>query len=233
MLEFYHCTSDIFLDSIKKNGLGKINPNFDLNLLELLSYVYRVANENLPNNESLKSLDFTTQLMINQEIRKVDKEIYNVDILNFKHDGLFLSLGDLAAITHSHYNKYGSEILNRIMQIIKVLDDNGIDFRIPPTIDKLNILSLISKIPKPIFIKIKNLDYNFLFNDRDIPMGIMMTKIENELKTTSEKVLFHFKQTTVFKYIKTVDQENFEAFYLEYDGHPTDRDFVYYLSSVK
>lgn len=233
MLEFYHCTSDIFLDSIKKNGLGKINPNFDLNLLELLSYVHRVANENLPNNETLKNLDFTTQLMINQEIRKVDKEIYNVDILNFKHDGLFLSLGDLAAITHSHYNKYGSEILNRIMQIITVLVNNEIDFRIPPNIDKLNILSLVNKTPKPIFIRIKNLDYNFLFNDRDIPMGIMMAKIENELKTTSEKVLFHYKQTTVFKYIINIDQENFEAFYLEYDGHPTDKDFEYYLTSVK
>lgn len=233
MLEFYHCTSDIFLDSIKKNGLGKINPNFDLNLLELLSYVDRIANENLPNNESLKSLDFTTQLMINQEIRKVDKEIYNVDILNFKHDGLFLSLGDLAAITHSYYNKYGSEILNRIMQIIKLLDDNEIDFTIPQTIDKLDILSLINKTPKPIFIKIKSLDYNFLFNDRDIPMGIVMEKIENKLKATSEKVLFHFKQTTVFKYIKTVDQENFEAYYIEYEGHPTDSNFEYYLTSVK
>lgn len=233
MLEFYHCTSDIFLDSIKKNGLGNINPNFDLNLLELLSYIHEVANENLPNNENLKNLDFTTQLMINQEIRKVDKKIYNVDVLNFKHDGLFLSLGDLAAITHSHYNKYGSEILNRVMQIIKLLYDNKIDFTIPEAIDKLNVLDLLDKTPMPVFIKINNLDYDFLFNDRDIPMGIMMEKIENKLKTTSDKVLFHFKQTTVFKYIKTVHPENFQAYFLEYDGHPTDSDFEYYLTSIK
>lgn len=233
MLEFYHCTSDVFLESIKKYGLGKVNPSYDLNLLELLEYVYKIANEKLPNNETLKNLEFSTQLMINQEIKKVDKEIYKVDTLNFKHDGLFLSLGHLAAISHSYYHKYGSEILSRIIQIIKLLDNNSVDISIPKEIDKLNILILKDKAPKPIFIKIKNLDYNYLFNHLDIPMGFTMSIIENDLKKSSEKVQFHFKQTTVFKYIKTINQNNFEAFYLEYDGHPIDSDFEYYLSSVE
>lgn len=234
MLEFYHCTSDIFLDSIKKHGLGKINPNFDLNLLKLLRYLHQFSNENLPDNKALENLKFTTLLMINQEILHVDKKIYNVDILNFKHDGLFVSLGHLAAIIHLHCNKYGSEILTRIIAIIKILLENNIKIKIPKSIDNFDVLSLINKTPKSIFIKIKRLDYNFLYNNSDIPMQNSMLDLENLLSTAKdEKVISCFKQTTIFKYIKNIELDDLEISYIEYDGQPFDKDFEYYLTSVK
>lgn len=233
MLEFYHCTSDIFLDSIKKNGLGKINPNFDLKLLDLLTYVFKIGQEKLADNNIFNNLVFSTQLMINQEIKKVDKEKYGIDILNFKHDGVFVTLGDRAAITHSHYNKYGSEILSTVMKIITILKINSIEFSIPKSIDMLNVLELLDINPKPILIKIKHLDYDYLFNKRDVPMGIMMYNIENKLKYTSEKVIFSFKQTSVFKYVKEINLQDCEIYYLEYDGHPTDEDFEYFLSIIR
>ena len=233
MLNFYHCTSDIFLESIKKNGLGKINPNFDLKLLELLKFVYKFSKKNIPNNESLNKLDFTTNLMINQEIKYVEESKYKTDVLNFKHNGLFVTLGDLAAITHSHYNKFGSEVLNRIMEILNILYEQNVKIEIPKEIDNFKVQNLLNIEPKPIFIKIKNLDYDYLFNKYDIRMGIALKEIENKLKTTEPKVAFHFKQTTVFKYVKEIPINDYELFYLEYDGHPIDKDFEYHLTLIK
>ncbi|MGB1019437.1 MAG: hypothetical protein ACPGVH_10195, partial [Chitinophagales bacterium] len=37
--KFYHGTSNIFLDSIKENGLGGLNPSIDFNLIEVLKYL--------------------------------------------------------------------------------------------------------------------------------------------------------------------------------------------------
>ena len=230
---FYHCTSDIFTKSILKNGLGKINPVFDYKLLELLSHLFKISEKNLIDKERFENLRFTTELMINQEIKFVDKEEFNTDVLNFKHDGVFLTLGDRAAIAHSHYTKYGSEILNRIMQIQRLLIENNIATNIPKELNPLEIEKLINYEPKPIFIKVKNIDSRFLLNSRDIPMFGAIEKIKEKLKTTSEEVSFSYKQTTVFKYIKPIERKDFDVYELDYEGHPVDEDFEYYLSEIK
>ncbi|TXD80893.1 hypothetical protein ESY86_19785 [Subsaximicrobium wynnwilliamsii] len=201
--------------------------------LDLLNYLFDLSKYELSNNENFKKLTFTTKLMINQEIKSVDEEIYKTDTLNFKHNGVFLTLGDRAAITHSHYNKYGSEILNRIMQIQDLLIENNIETNIPEKINPLKIEELVNYEPKPIFIKIKRIDYRYLLNKRDIPMFEAMEKIEEQLKTTSENVSFSFKQTTVFKYIKPIEKKDLVVYELEYDGHPIDENFEYYLTEIK
>ena len=230
---FYHCTSDIFAKSILENGLGKINPIFDYKLLELLNYLFKLTGKKLTENVDFEKLKFTTELMINQEIKYVDEEEFKTDVLNFKHDGVFLTLGDRAAITHSHYNKFGSEILNRIMQIQDILLENNIEINIPESINPLKIESLVNYQPKPIFIKIKNIDSRFLLNKRDIPMFGAIEKIQEQLKSTSENVSFSFKQTTVFKYIKPIEKKDMTVYELEYDGHPIDENFEYYLTEIK
>lgn len=47
---FYHGTSSLFLRSIKKNGLGGINPNIDYKLLELLRFLYELSESKLQDN---------------------------------------------------------------------------------------------------------------------------------------------------------------------------------------
>jgi len=232
-LNFYHCTSDIFAKSILENGLGKINPIFDYKLLDLLSFLFDLAKNGLTENEGFEKLKLTTQMMINQEIKFVDEKEFKTDVLNFKHDGVFLTLGDRAAITHSHYNKYGSEILNRIMQIQSLLNENNISTNIPKQLNPLKIEELIDYKPKPIFIKIKKIDSRYLLDNRDIPMFGAIKKIEEELKTTSENVRFGYKQTTVFKYTKPINRSDLVVYELDYDGHPIDEDFVYYLTEIK
>lgn len=41
--QFYHGTSSIYLRSIKKYGLGGINPNIDYKLFELLRFMYELS----------------------------------------------------------------------------------------------------------------------------------------------------------------------------------------------
>ena len=60
-----------------------------------------------------------------------------------------------------------------------------------------------------------------------------MEKIEEMLKTTSENVSFSYKQTTVFKYIKPIEKKDIVVYELEYDGHPIDENFEYYLTEIK
>jgi len=232
-LIFYHCTSDIFAKSILENGLGKINPIFDYKFLELLSYLFKLSEKELKENVEFEKLKFTTELMINQEIKYVDKEEFKTDVLNFKHDGVFLTLGYRAAITHSHYNKYGSEILNRIMQIQNILIKNDVEINIPERINPLKIEKLVNYKPKPIFIKVKKIDSRYLLNKRDIPMFGAIEKIQEQLKITSENVSFGFKQTTVFKYIKPIEKKDMTVYELDYDGHPIDENFEYYLTEIK
>ncbi|MGB3345418.1 MAG: hypothetical protein WBA61_16025 [Aequorivita sp.] len=232
-MTFYHCTSDIFAKSILENGLGKINPIFDYKFLDLLSYLFDLAKKTLTENEGFRKLKFTTELMINQEIKFVDEKEFKTDVLNFKHDGIFLTLGDRAAITHSHYNKYGSEVLNRIMQIQSLINENDISSNIPKELNPLKIEELINYKPKPIFIKIKKLDSKYLLNNRNIPMYGAIEKIEEQLKTTSENVRFSYKNSTVFKYTKPINNRDLVVYELDYDGHPIDEDFVYYLTEIK
>ncbi|WP_298152221.1 hypothetical protein [Flavobacterium sp.] len=230
-LTYYHCTSDIFLDSILENGLGKINPNFDLKLLDLLNFVFEIAKIEM-NDETFESLAFSTELMINQEIKYVDKSIYGVDVLNFKHDGVFLSLGDRAAITHSHHTKYGSEILTRVMLIVNQLRQKGVRVCIPAELNQIDVESLLLHKPKPIFIKVLAVDDKYLYNQHDRPLAGTMRFIEEKLKTTSDKVKFAFNNTSVYKYIKPILVKNIEVYYLDYDGHPIDDDFEYYLTRI-
>lgn len=230
-LIYYHCTSDIFLKSILKNGLGKINPNFDLKLLELLGFLFEIA-KNKMNDENFESLAFSTELMINQEIKYVDKEVYGVEVLNFKHDGVFLTLGDRAAITHSHHTKYGSEILTRVMLILNQLREKGIEVSIPDELNLIDVESLLNHKPKPIFIKVLAIDDTYLYNQHDRPLVGTMRFIEEKLKTTSDKVKFAFNNTSVYKYIKPIAIQDIEVYSLEYDGHPVDDDFEYYLTKI-
>jgi hypothetical protein len=229
---YFHCTSDVFLKSILKNGLGKINPNIDYKLLSLLSYLFEIAKKELPKDK-IESLLFTTQLMVNQEIKYVDKKIYGVEVLNFKHDGVFLTLGDRAAITHSHHTKYGSEILTRIIQILTLIQKEGIEFNIPDELNLIELEQIVKHKPKPIFIKVQNINDYYLYNQHDKHLFGTMRFIEEKLKITSENVKFRFNNTSVFKYVRPIPPNDIEVYYLDYDGHPTDDDFEYYLERVK
>ena len=119
------------------------------------------------------------------------------------------------------------------MQIQDLLIENNIETNIPKKINPMKIETLVNYEPKPIFIKIKKIDYRYLLNKRDIPMFGAMEKIEEQLKTTSENVSFSFKQTTVFKYIKPLEKKDIVVYELEYDGHPIDENFEYYLTEIK
>ena len=63
--KYYHGTSTIFLDSIRKHGLGTINPNTDQKNLDVLKFLFQLSEKHLSTNPEF----------INDDIESFKKEV--------------------------------------------------------------------------------------------------------------------------------------------------------------
>ena len=152
--KYYHGTSTIFLDSIREMGLGAINPNIDYKNLDVLNYLFELAEVYLlTNNEYLKIRDTTTAIA-KQTFLKVIDEKGNEFLHNYVHDGIYVALSRARAAIYASSNKYGSEILERCIVLYKLLTDNKIEFQIPKEINLFHIENYLDYDPKPIIVEI-------------------------------------------------------------------------------
>jgi len=114
---FWHCTSTIFLDSIRETGLGTINPSKDL---KLLKYLYAQVQK---FNISAQVLDIH-RTTIEATMAQTDLE-YNGLKLNFRHDGIYISASQQGAIIYACLNKVGNEILEKCLILLSLLIVEG------------------------------------------------------------------------------------------------------------
>lgn len=156
--KYFHGTSTIFLDSIKANGLGKINPNIDFRNLDVLKYLTNIAENNIRNNSEYLILRDTCLAMVNQTALRVNHENGNSTLLNYRHDGIYVAISLQRAVIYSAFNKFGSEILERCVMLYKLLEKLGIMFQIPENLNLFGIEKYLDCHPSPIIVEITKID---------------------------------------------------------------------------
>jgi hypothetical protein len=110
----YHATSSIFEDSIKRFGLGGINPIKELKVIELISELKTLAERFVIHTNDWKQLEGTTS--------KIEQQSVNVG-LNFQHGEVYLTSSIYVARGYSK-NKYGSEAITEAFKILDILEAN-------------------------------------------------------------------------------------------------------------
>jgi hypothetical protein len=114
MLEFplYHGTSTIFLESIKKHGLGGWEPIKEWRVLECAQKLLPLAEEYANRSQEIKKHQGTTRTIFNQVI---------TPSMNFQHGQVYLSPVESTAVRYATSKKYGSELISRVLLIIDEL----------------------------------------------------------------------------------------------------------------
>lgn len=228
--KFYHGTSDLFLHSIKANGLGAINPSLEHGYLDTLKYLWNLAEKTLIDKIEYKYIRDTTTAMALQTQLKVFLNNQN-QILNFRHDGIYISLSREKAVVHANINKYGSEIICTSIKLMEILEKYQIPYynRALP-IDQ--IISFRKMNPKSIIVKINKLD-EFKIHKEDGKTAKealdFLRIIENDLSNDQKQRFF---MQCNFKLLERIPPVDLEFFELDCIGKYGDSDFEYTLTRL-
>jgi len=225
--KFYHGTSTIFLDSIKKTGLGTINPNIDLKLLDVLRVLYTQVKSAGVKDQQLSIWEDAIRATVAQT-----DLIYNNGLkLNFRHDGIYISASHMRAAIYA-LNKYGSEVLEKCIMLLETLERHHVAVEIPPEIDLFDVRNYLHAEPKPIIIEVLQIDDDDLDKEDGKTAAEALIFLRNIIPTLSEKEKFEFLQFCNFKILKAVPPEKLRFYAMDFEGHPKTGDFKIYLSKI-
>lgn len=230
--KYYHGTSTIFLDSIKKHGLGTINPNFDFKNLEVLKYLHTIAEVHLIGISEYERW----RKSIHASVRQTNLELhYNdgtIHKFNYKHDGIYISLSRVRAAIYACLNKFGSEILEACLTLIELFNIHNIEYKIPNDIDLFSVEQYLGTNPKPIMVEILHIDDHNLEKEDGKTAVEALFFLRRVLPTLSEKERFEFLQDCNFKTLFPVYPEKLRFYEIEFEGHPKDGNFEFTLSRI-
>lgn len=228
--EFYHGTSTLFIDSILKYGLGGVNPNFNHKNIKLLEYLYGQCENSLFNEERYDTLKRETTLaMIKQTDFVLRRENEDDVILNFRHDGIYVSLSEFKAVTYATLNRVGSEILQRCFDLYQLLIENNVSIEIPMElnfyrIDKINIKEI-----KPILIKSKNIGNDNLIQENGYDGEEFLEILDKQYsRLTTEDKFINFQYMN-FSLKKPIIVREPEVYEIDFSGNVKDKKFEYWL----
>tara|TARA_A100000171_G_scaffold53096_1_gene76800 strand:- start:8387 stop:9088 length:702 start_codon:yes stop_codon:yes gene_type:complete len=232
VFKYYHGTSTIFLDSIRKYGLGAINPNTDQKNLEVLKFLFELSENHLKLNPEYITLKNSTWAMVNQGTEELTDERGNKVVLHFRHDGMYVSITRIRAAIYAVLNKYGSEILERCIELYKLLINSNIPVKIPPEIDLFDFRQYIDAETKPIMIEVLGISDNDLEKEDGKTASDALNLLRRCIPKLTEKEQFEFLQYCNFKLLKPVPVKQLNFFEIEYEGHPENGDFKFLLSRI-
>lgn len=228
--KYFHGTSTIFLDSIRQYGLGYINPNIDMKNLEVLKYLFDLSEEHLSDNSEYLDLRITTIAMVDDEVSELWDERGNK--LYYRHDGIFVSISRQRAAIYATLNRYGSEVLERCIQLYKILLKSKVDIQIPSNIDVFDFRKYIDKDHKPIMIECIGIKDEELEKEDGKTAKEALELLRREIPRMSRKMEFEFLQFCNFKLLKPVPPSRLKYFEIDFEGHPAQRNFNFFLTEI-
>jgi hypothetical protein len=229
--KFYHGTSTFFLDSIREKGLGTINPNFEFKFLELLLFLFLLAeNILIGDNEYLKVRN-TTKAMAFQEpfIREKDGR---KKIFNFRHKNIYVSYGEARAVIYAVNTEFGSEILSRLILIYRLLKDKIGFFNIPSNLDLCDIDAISHNKFEPILVLVDNLTSEELLTEYGESSENSL-KLIKQMKNSLDFKSFHDKvQFINFELLNPIEPKRLKFYKVLHDGLPYDTKFNWELKDI-
>lgn len=229
--QYFHGTSSLFVDSIKKHGLGGVNPNFKLGYLKSLKCLFEIAEKTLLDKEEFRKIYDTTRAMSLQAKLKIKIDGKD-EILNFLHDKIYIALSQERAISYATINKYGSEILSTSIKLVELLDKYKIDYSsINDSIT--NIRSIKKESPKPILIKVLSVDENRLDKEDGKTAIEALDSLRSVMPMLTEEQKFRFFQHFNFQILDPIPVSKLEFYEIDFTGKFGQRDFEYTLTRMK
>jgi hypothetical protein len=231
-MKFYHGTSNIFVDSILRKGLGGINPNYEFKHLALLEFFYSIAELQLLKDSEYLKIRTTTKAMVFQLSFSNTNERGETDILHYKHNRIHVSLSKIRAITYACINQYGSEILQRCITIYKLLLNNNVKFTIPNQINKSRIDLLINSETYPVLIEVENIEKQNLQKEGGTYALEVLELVENNIDiwTTHEKE--YYCQYFNFELLNPIENAKLKVYRINYTGKVRSDNFKFSLTEI-
>ena len=213
---FFHGTSTLFLDSIRENGLGAINPVEQYGALEFLNALYPICKKELSEDPQWQIEGFLLESIIDQKISKGG--------FNWRHGNAYVSPEYFRAVTHALHNEYGSEALTMAIRWYERLLHQNPKLDFPEEITSSQLLELRGKYFDPILIEIKKgtLITDDLMGEKDEDPATLLEKIENNKR--SGKIGKILNQQCNF-YLRTIVPPENLIFYNLKDSDTKDVDF--------
>lgn len=229
--EYYHGTSDLFLDSILEHGLGGVNPTYEYKYLDTLKKLFELAEQHIMSKKDFQDIYDTTLAMTKQAKLKTTFE-GKEEILNFRHDGIYIALSPERAVSYATINKYGSEVLSTSMKLIDLLEKYRVNYsHLEVNVEMLLQLKKVN--PKPIVIKILNLNEDELEKEDGKTAKEALDWLRTLTPFLSEKMKFEFYQFCNFKLIEPIPVTNLEVYAVDFEGKFGNHDFNYTMTKIK
>lgn len=157
IIDLYHGTSTLFLESILQHGLGGVNPIKEWKILELAEEVYSLCKIHLKDSTDFIIASPTFERMIKQD---------NSGTFNFQHGETYISPSRSSALRYSISNEYGSELVSYTIKFLRKLVDLKIEYAINDLQKKYRKgFLLIASRPSPLLIKIKDISASSLLSE--------------------------------------------------------------------
>ena len=173
----FHGTSTLFLDSIRENGLGAINPVEQYWTLEFLNALYPICKKELSEDLQWQIEGFLLESIIDQKISKGG--------FNWRHGNAYVSPGCSRVVNHALYNEYGSEAVTMAIRWYERLLHQKPKFDFPEEITSSQLLELRGHHFEPIIVEVKKdvLTVSDLIGEKDEDPATLLEKIENNKKS--------------------------------------------------
>jgi len=191
-IPLYHGTSSLFLDSIKNEGLGKINIVNKHDLITPLNEIYQILKNSI---EHWKRNGWYVENMINQKTSRAS---------NWQHGQVYLSPSLQKAPSYAQSNNYGSEFVSQIIRMYNELKKNNLNYVMQN--DYIN--SILDKVYDPIVIKVSNLPISILECEAGLSINEQIDIINQSLDIETECQMLNFRL------ISPVFSEQYEIIYL-------------------
>jgi hypothetical protein len=225
---FWHGTSTIFLDSIRQSGLGRINPSTDLKLLDVLRFLY----------DEVSLLDIAHPVLeinrasIKAAIEQRDLNYHGL-VLNYQHQGVYIAASPIRAAYYACLNKVGSEILEKCLILLSVLIDANLEPEIPADLNIFDVRQYLSIPAKPIMIEIIEVSDTDLITEDGRDATDSLRELRNDFNNLPVAQQFEKLQFCNFRLLKPVPVNALRFYEVDYEGHPKQRNFQYYLTRIR
>lgn len=231
-VNLYHGTSAIFLESIRKHGLGTINPNFDFKNLEVLKFLREEAERVLIDNERYLNWRECILAMVRQTDLIVRNDRGEKLSFNYKHDGTFASYSAERAAIYTCSNKYGSEILEYCVEIYKMIKTVNQYFTLPNEINLFGIEKYVDIEHKPIIVEIQNVRGNEIETENGQPGEEALKALKRALPNMTKRQKFEELQFLNFKFLVPVKPARLKFYEVEFHSEPKYRDYEWTMSEI-
>lgn len=230
--KYYHGTSTIFIDSIKRTGLGAINPNTDWKTLDLLKYLSTIVKEHIPNSTYYKNNEQSISAIINQNNVEFRLPSGIIHKFCFQHKNIYIALSSARAVTHATINKYGSEILEICVNLYNEILEINRTFQIPSELNIISIEDLSKQKPEPVIIEISNVSDNDLMKEDGEIAIETLDILRNTLPFMTEKQRFECLQYYNFELLRPILPKDLIFYKLKTNGFPGNYNFKYDLIEI-